>query len=76
MGVSSDPARSLYKVMGVLGISSLEDNFDSPEHLPRTPSIFDLSSLDLYLDTQVTFYSGNWINDYLFGHFIFPLLSK
>lgn len=33
MGICSDPAGSLDKVMGITGIPSLENQLDTPEHL-------------------------------------------
>ena len=33
MGVGSDPARALHKMMGIPRIASLQDQLDSAEHL-------------------------------------------
>jgi len=33
MGVRSDPARALHKVMGITGITSLQNQLNAPEHL-------------------------------------------
>jgi hypothetical protein len=33
MGVSSDPARALYKMMGIPRIASLQYQLNTPEHL-------------------------------------------
>ena len=33
MGVGSDAAGALYKMMGIPGVSSLQDQLDSPKHL-------------------------------------------
>ena len=32
MGVGSDPAGALGKVMGIPGVPALQNNFDTPEH--------------------------------------------
>ena len=33
MGVRSDPAGTLYKMVGIPGISALQDHLNAPEHL-------------------------------------------
>ena len=33
MGVRSDPARALHKMMGIPGITSLQNQLNTPEHL-------------------------------------------
>jgi hypothetical protein len=33
MGVGSDPAGALHKMMGIPGIASLKDQFNTPKHL-------------------------------------------
>jgi len=62
MGKRSDAARTLYEVMGIPGIASLENQFDSPEHLPGTPGINDLAAGHLDFDPKVTFDSGDRID--------------
>ena len=62
MGVRSDPAGSLHKMMGVPRISAQQYQLDSPEHLPRTPGINNLAAGQLYLDAQMAFDSCDRIN--------------
>jgi hypothetical protein len=56
MGVRSDPAGSLHKMMRVPRIPAQQYQFDPPEHLPRTPGIHDLAIGNFDLDAQMAFY--------------------
>jgi hypothetical protein len=76
MCVRSDAAGALYKVMCITGISSLEDKFDSPEHLPGTPGIFHLATLNFDLYAKVTFNACNRINRNSFSHMSPPFFLK
>jgi hypothetical protein len=68
MGVSSDPAGALHKMVGVPWITSLKYHFNAPEHLSRTPGIDDFAAFYLHLNLEVAFYSGDWINYNAFTH--------
>ena len=61
MGVRSDPTRTLYKMMGIPGIASLQNQFNPTEHLPGAPGVnyFAPGHLDFY--SKVPLYSGNRI---------------
>jgi hypothetical protein len=56
MGVRSDPAGSLHKMMRVPRIPAQQYQFDPSEHLPRTPGIHDLAIGNFDLDAQMAFY--------------------
>jgi hypothetical protein len=62
MGIRSDPAGALYKVVRISGIAALQYQFDTAEHLPGTPGIDHFAAFDLHLDTQVAFDPCNRIN--------------
>jgi hypothetical protein len=68
MGVGSDTTGALHEMVRIPRIAPLEDYFDAPEHLPRTPGILDLATLDLNFDPEVAFYSRNRIYDDSFCH--------
>jgi hypothetical protein len=68
MSVSSDPAGTLHKMVGVPRITTLEYHFNTSEHLSRTPGIDDFAAFYLHLNLEVAFYSGDWINYNTFAH--------
>jgi hypothetical protein len=68
MGVGSDPAGALDKVMCVAGVAALENHFDATEHLTGAPGIDHLAAFDFHFNAQVAFYSGNRINNVSFTH--------
>ena len=72
----SDAAGALNKMMRVPWVTSLENQFDPPEHLARAPGVLDFAAFDLYLDTKVAFDSGNWIYRYSFTHIISSFFLK
>ena len=76
MGVRSDAARTLDKMMGIAGISALQDHFDPPEHLPGTPCVFDLAPLYFNFDSKMSFDSCNRIDGYSFSHMISSLFAE
>lgn len=76
MCVRSDAAGALYEMMSVAGVSSLENKFDSPEHLPGTPGIFYLATLDFDLYAKVTFNACYRINCNSFSHMSPPFFLK
>jgi hypothetical protein len=53
-------------------VTALENHFNASEHLSRTPGIDHLAALHLDFDSEVTFYSGNWINYDTLAHKIPP----
>jgi hypothetical protein len=75
MGVRSDPAGSLHEMMGVPRVSPQQYQFDSPEHLPRTPGIHDLAIGHFDLDAQMAFYPCNWVYDDSLRHIFSSLLE-
>jgi hypothetical protein len=75
MGVRSDPARALHKMMCIPGIASLQNQLNAPKHLSGTPGIDDFASRHLDFDPEVSFNSGNRIYRYSFGHMISSCFS-
>jgi hypothetical protein len=76
MGVRSDPARALHKMVRIPRIAALKDHFNAAEHLSRTPGIDDFTAGDLNLDAEVAFDSCYWINDISFSHILSSLKKK
>jgi hypothetical protein len=68
MGIGSDPAGTLHKVVGIARIASLKNHFNTAEHLARTPGIDHLSAFNLHLNPEVAFYSRYWINYNALAH--------
>jgi hypothetical protein len=75
MGVRSDAAGALYKMMGIPGIASLKDQLDPPEHLTGTPGVNHLAAGDLDLNSEVTFDSGDRIYRNSFCHMISSIFT-
>ncbi len=76
MGVGSDPAGALNKMMRVPGVPALKNNFDPAKHLPGTPGVDDLAALHFHLDARWPLYSGNRINRYSVTHMILLILFE
>jgi hypothetical protein len=72
MGVRSDPAGALHKVVRIPGIATLQYHLDTTKHLPGTPGVNDLAAFNFHLYTQVAFDSGNRINDNTLSHKLPP----
>jgi hypothetical protein len=70
MNIGADAAGTLNEMVCVPGIAALKDNFNSAEHLPGTPGVFNLASFHLHLYPKVAFYSGYRINNDSFAHMI------
>jgi len=62
-------------MLGITGISALQDHFDPPEHLPGTPGVFNLASLYFNFDSKMSFDSRNRIDGYSFSHMISSLFA-
>jgi hypothetical protein len=54
--------------MGIAGIASLKNEFDTTKHLAGAPGIGNLTPSHLNLDTQVTLDSCNRIDYYTCTH--------
>ena len=76
MGVRSDPAGALHKMLRVPGIPALENQLDATEHLAGAPGIGNLATLNLDFNTKMTLNSGNRIDCYSLTHMFPPILSK
>jgi hypothetical protein len=72
MGIRSNPAGSLHKVVRIPGIAALQYQLDSAEHLPGAPGVYDLAAFNFHLDAQVAFDPGNRINYDTFSHKLPP----
>jgi hypothetical protein len=71
--VRSDPAGAADEEVCIAGIASLENHFDTAEHLPGAPGIHDFATGYFHLDPEVAFNSGNRINNDSLAHiFSFP----
>ena len=68
----SDAAGALNKMMCVLWIPSLKNQFDPPKHLSGTPGIYHFAPCHFHFDAKVAFNSGNRIYRYSFCHIISP----
>jgi len=69
MGVRSDPAGPLNKMMGVLGVAAEQNQLDTPEHLSGAPGVGDLAARNFYFNPKVTLDPGDRINgDSFFCH--------
>ena len=75
MGVGSDTAGALHKMVGIPWISALQNDFDTSKHLARAPGVDHLASGHLDLDTKVALNSGNWIYRYSLCHVIPPFFA-
>ena len=62
MGVRSDAAGALDKMVGVPWVSALQNKLDAPEHLARAPGIDNLASGHLDFYPEVAFNSGDVID--------------
>jgi hypothetical protein len=74
MDVRSDPAGSCDEVLRIAWIPPLKDQLDPPKHLPGAPGIDNFSTGHLDFDPEVTFDSGDRINDDSFTHMISSLM--
>jgi hypothetical protein len=75
MGVRSDAAGALYKMVGVPRVSALQNELDAPEHLARAPGIDNFASGYLDFDSKVTLNSGDRIYCYSLCHVVPPFFS-
>ena len=75
MGVGSDPARALHKMVGIPRVATLQDQLNTPEHLPRTPGVDNFAAGHFDLDPEVAFDSGDGIYRYSFSHMISSLFT-
>ena len=73
MGVRSNAARALNKMLGISGIPSLKNKFNAPKHLPGTPGVNDFASGHLNFYAKVAFDSGNRIYRDSLGHMVSSL---
>jgi hypothetical protein len=55
MGVSSDPAGALDKMMCIAWVPPLKDEFDSSEHLSGTPGVYDLAPGHFHFNAKMPF---------------------
>jgi hypothetical protein len=60
--------------MGIAGIASLKNEFDTTEHLTGAPGIGNLAPSHLNLDAKVTLDSGNRVDYDTFSHIFNPSL--
>jgi hypothetical protein len=72
MGVRSDPAGALHKMVRIPGIAALQYQLDTTEHLSGTPGVNDFTAFNFDLDTQVAFDSCNRINYNTLSHKLPP----
>jgi hypothetical protein len=75
MGVGSDTAGALHKMVSIPGIPALQNELNTPEHLPRAPGIYDLAAGHLDLNAEMTFNSRDWIYGYSLCHRVPPLFD-
>jgi hypothetical protein len=76
MGVSSDTARALHKVMRIPGIAPQQNDFDAAKQLTGTPRVDNLASGNLNFDPEVSLYSGNRVYRDSVSHMIFSFFLK
>jgi hypothetical protein len=76
MGVGSNPAGALHKMMGIAGVAAQQNDFDSAEQLTGTPRVDNLASGDLNFDSEMSFYSGNRVYRDSVCHMIFSFFLK
>jgi hypothetical protein len=76
MGVGSDSAGALHKMMGIPRIASLQDQLDPTEHLAGTPGVDNFAAGHFDLNSEVAFYSGDWIYRNSFSHMISSLFRS
>jgi hypothetical protein len=70
----SDASYALRHQPGSAGIPSWQDDLQTTEHGAGAPRVGHLSSVDLYLEAQMSFNAGNRVNNEFFGH-LFPSLN-
>jgi hypothetical protein len=63
MNRCSDASYALRERPRVPRVSAFEDNFYPPEHGARTPGVNDLTVFYLRFNPEMSFNSGNRIND-------------
>jgi hypothetical protein len=68
MGVRSDATGSLYEMVCVARVASLENQLDAPEHLTRAPRVDDFTAGHFHFDAKVALDSGDRIHYYSFTH--------
>jgi hypothetical protein len=68
MGVRSDAARALYKMVGIPGIPALQNELDAPKHLARAPGIHHLAAGHLDFNPEMTLNSGYGVYRYSLCH--------
>jgi hypothetical protein len=62
MGVRSDAAGALHKMMRILRVAPLENQFNAAKHLARTPCIDNFTAGHFHLDAKMALEPGNWID--------------
>ena len=75
MGIRSDAARALYKMVSVTRVPALKDNFDAAKPLAGTPGIDHFTAGHLDFDAKVALDSGNRIDNNSFSHMISSLYN-
>ena len=75
MGVRSDTAGALDKMVGIPGIASLKDQLNTPKHLAGTPGVNNLAAGNFDLNSEVTFDSGDRIYRNSLCHMISSLFT-
>jgi hypothetical protein len=58
----------LDEMVCIAGVAALQNHFDAAKHLPGTPRIDDLATLNFHLNAKVALYSGNRVNRDSFTH--------
>ena len=71
----ADSTETLREEPRFAGIASLQDGLDAPEHGAGGPRIIYFSAVDLHINSQMAFDSGNWINRDAIAHRALPLES-
>jgi hypothetical protein len=69
MNVGTNTARPLDEMLRIPRVTTLQDQFDTAEHLPRAPGVDDFSSGHFHFYAKVALYSGNRINNYTLTHY-------
>jgi hypothetical protein len=75
MGVRSDAAGTLHKMVGIPGVSALQNELYTPKHLARAPGIHYLAAGHLDFDPEMTLNSGDWVYRYSLCHRVPPFFS-
>jgi hypothetical protein len=73
MGVRSDTTGALHKMVGIPGVSTLQNELNTPKHLARAPGIHHLAAGHLDFNPQMALNSGDWIYRYSLCHMVPPL---